>query len=406
MPTTRSADRTNLAAVVSQSVAGDTIILKAYADPIANPYTLTLKSGVNYVAEDWAEGRVLKGTTGHRGQGLGVRITNTLTTSATDVGLFGVYHDTSGAPSINAFLVQSNNVKLYDSATWHRRNDGGRQIGITVLNNASGFTLVRCRLGATGAAGTQYDHALYLKSPFGFYVADCIVSDGGYYPFHLYPYARNGIIDRTVVWGGVRAITFSGENLKQNGSVGLSTTGGQWSDGFYVSENNVFTGMILASRTGSVIETWTPNASPPRPVRNCAVRDSLVLPGSIIPGSLPGVALSGIRAATQPLNPGFKDPTNGDFTRSGVYDGYGPQELFGLTPPPPPPPPPDPTEDPRIQQYEAQLATIKAKLSTSAISLGEAKDIADAITQTMTQLRTRVVAAGTATAEALATYPS
>ncbi len=403
----RQADRTNIGAVVSQSVAGDSIVLKAYPDPVANPYTtLPLKAGVTYIAEDWVTDRVLKGTTGYRGKDMGVRITTALSTSVPDVQLFGVYHDTSQALTINAFLVQSNGVKAYDSAFYHRRVDGGRQIGITVQNNATGFSLVRCRFSGTGQVGTQFDHALYLKTPFGWTVTDTIIQDGGYFPLHLYPYARNGLVNRTVVYGGQRAVTFSGENLRTNTSVGLPANGGQWGDGFYVSEGNQLKNVILWSRSGNVLETWTPNAS--RPVRSNSVTDALVFPGTVIPGSLPGVALSGIKVATLPLNPGFKNPAVGDFTREGVYDGYGPPQLFGASapPPPPPPPPPDPTVDPRIAQYEQQLATIKTKLALSQVQAGEARDITDALTQAITQLRTRVVTINTATNEALATYPS
>lgn len=351
----RNANPGSIAAVVGAANGGDIILLDA-----GRYTTFPIKAGLTYQSVDWAEGRVLRGTTGHQGINMAVTVTVNLSISQSGVTFRGLMHDTRGTTGINALLVSANQFVAEDCGFYHRHADGSRQIGITVQGNATGFTLRRCRLSGVGQIGSRYDHALYLKNVDSWLVEDCLIYDGGEYPFHLYPYARNGVARRCVVWAGNRCVTFSGENTAFNSSVGLPA-------GYYVSSNNTFEGCLFSSRTGSIIESWTPDAS--RPVIGNIVRDSRYAPGSTNVSSRPGVVVSNMAS----LNPGFAAPGVGDFNRTGVWDGFGPTYLYGTTPPPPPPPPPPPSEIDKSKVYLA-LADAEEQLAMAHTILGDAQE--------------------------------
>lgn len=340
-----NASPSTLQAVEAQAQQGDVIAL------LAGTYaTRPSRSGVTYQAVDWEPGRVLRGTTGHLGQGMAVRFTGAWNFSDPGVRVRGVFHDTRGLGSINAGVFSASGVVLEDCASAARRSDGGRQIGYTLGTGAirvSGVQFIRHRHHPTGQPNNTLDHAFYLKNCTDCLFQEVLVYDGGRFPFHLYTNADLNKFERCVVWGSGGCVTFSGAS---DSTTGTSVYG--------TSDNNLIVGCILgANRLGSCVESWTSDAS--RPVAGNVVRDTLIFPGSgrsAFDGK-PWVQVIG--AVNR--NPGFRDPVNGDFTRTGEYDGFGPPQLFGTATPPPPPPPP--SEDPRVAAVRGDLQSAKQKLA-------------------------------------------
>jgi hypothetical protein len=321
----------DISIVAARAVPGDTILMTA------GTYTaFPQRPDVTYQAFDWAQGRAITGTTGHLGNGFGVRVTTTLNLNQPGIVIRGVFHDTRGLSSINAGVFSASNITMEDCTSAARPSSGGRQIGYTLGTGAirvSNIRFLRCRHHPTGQPNNALDHAYYLKNCTGCLLQDVIVYEGGRFPFHLYTNADSNTFERCVVWGSGGGITFSGAS---DSTTGTSTYG--------TSDNNRMTGCILGQgRLGSLVESWT--SDPGRPVTGNTVDQTILWRGgggSAVPTEVRGVTLSGIVQK----DPGFRNPSIGDFTRSGSYDGFGPPHLFGTVEPPPPPPPP-PTEDAR-----------------------------------------------------------
>ena len=357
-----TATPSTLGAVEARAQQGDTILLEAGAYT-----TRPNRPGVTYQATDWAEGQVLRGRVGHLGEGMAVTFRTTWNLTAPGMTLRGIFHDTRGFGTINAGVLSASGLTFEDCSAAARPNSGSRQIGYTLGTGTirvNGIRFTRCRHHPTGQAGQALDHAYYLKNCSGCEFTDVLVYDGGRFPFHLYTNADNNRFTRCVVWGSLGCITFSGA---ADASTGTSAYG--------TSDNNLMTGCILgqASR-GALIESWT--SDPRRPVAGNVVQDTLLWPRSGGPtwDGKQGVTLR----STVVRDPGFRDPRNGDFTRTGTYDGYGPTYLYAATTPPPPPDPepdPDPpSEDPRITALRADLAVIKQRHTELGVLIDTARN--------------------------------
>lgn len=357
-----TATPTTLGAIETRAQTGDTILLEAgvYTQRPNRP-------GVTYQAVDWAEGRVLRGTIGHLGNGMAVHFRTTFNLTAPGMTIRGVFHDTRGFGTINAGVISASGIVLEDCSAAARPNSGTRQIGYTLGTGAirvSGIRFTRCRHHPTGQPGQALDHAFYLKNCTGNTFTDCLIYDGGRFPFHLYTDADNNRMERCVVWGSLGCVTFSGAADATTGTTRYGT-----------SDNNLMTGCILgqASR-GALIESWT--SDPSRPVIGNVVQDTMVWPrpGGPVWDGKPGVTTRGLVTR----DPGFRDPARGDFTRTGTYDGYGPTYLYQATtppPPPPPPPPPDPpSEDPRLTALRADLAVIRQRHTELGALIDQARN--------------------------------
>lgn len=371
----------NIDAVVSDAQPGDEVSLSA-----GTYYTLPRKSGITMTAHDWAEGRFVTDTTGHNGAGCSVIYTGPLHIGEDDFTLRGVYHDTSGYSSINAGVITGNNVTLADCVSNARRKDGGRQIGYTIgtgTSRVSGFRYLRCRHLRTGQAGQDLDHAIYLKNAAGWLVEDCIITDGGRFPLHLYTNADSGLVDRTIVWNSVGGITFSGASDSSTGTSVYGTS----------DDNTVRNSIIGLGRKGYLIESWTSDSS--RPVSGNVVRDSIITPagggaGTVKPG------MSGVIVENCPdIDPGFADWRNGDFRNA---SGYGPAYLQTADPAPPPsePPPPAPPDlrvsaelrdliMDRLAQQKGRAATVRGPEYVGRLRERGLNGLADALDRNVGQ---------------------
>lgn len=345
----------DISLIVGRALPGDTITLGQ------GTYTaFPQKAGVTYQAYDWAPGRAITGTTGYLGGGFGVRVTTPLNLNQPGMVLRGIHHDTRGLGTINAGVLTASNITFEDHVLTARRTDGGRMIGYTFGSGAirvSGIRFLRPRLNRVGKLNDQGDHALYMKNCTGCLIEDPILHDAGRFPIHFYPNADNNEVVRPVVWGSMGAVVFSGAN---DPSTGVAAG---------ASENNTVRNGILGNGTyarGYLIESQWDGVAPG--AGNRVVDTNVTVAGGsagrIEPG-LTGVTLTGL----VDLDPGFRNPANGDFTRTGTYDGYGPPQLFGSVTPPPPPTPP-PSEDPRdvlLRALKTDLIGLRAKVDEALL---------------------------------------
>lgn len=339
----------NISTITGQAVAGDTIRLAAGVYGV-----FPQRANVVFEAEDWEVGRVLRGTTGHLGNGMGVRVTVPLNINQPGMTLRGIYHDTRGSSSINAGVISASGVVFEDCASSARPTSGARQIGYTLGTGAirvSGIRFSRHRHHPTGQPNQNLDHAFYLKNCTGCRIEDTLIYDGGRFPLHLYTNADNNVFDRTVIWGSGGCVTFSGAS---DASTGTSVYG--------TSDNNTMRGCILGNARIDMIGAWV--SDPNRHVSGNIVDACMMWRGNGLapyPGAVRGVTITN----TVTRDPGFRSPSTGDFTRTGTYDGYGPPQLFGAVTPPPPP-----SEDPRdalIQALKTDLLGLRTKVDEALL---------------------------------------
>jgi hypothetical protein len=371
-----------IAAVVGQAQAGDTVVMGA-----GTYTTMPWKAGIHYKAHDAADGRALKGTTGHKGNGFTVKVTAPFNVNVDDVTVEGVYHDTSGLAQINAGVITGDRVRLLNMCSYARRTDGGRQIGYTIgtgTKAAAGFVYENSRHSGTGQVGSNYDHAFYFKNAISPRITHSIVHDGGEYPLHLYPNCDSLVVEYSIVYWGQRCITISGENVKANTSVGFPTGAGDPT--YYTSDNNVFRYSILGGNSeGSTIEAWAPSGS--GGVKNNVVQECLLWTagrGGVANTTPPaGVSYAGV----QVKDPLFTNPAGGDYSRPGAWDGYGPKWVFtDVKPPPPPSPTPDLQAvkdglDQTVMALNARLATLDLVRLDLQVTMTDLTDLRNSVQQ-------------------------
>lgn len=306
----------------------------------AGDYSHTPRAGLTYRAADHEVGKPLRGVLGHLGQGFACRWVSLLGGSFTDVKMHGFFYDGRETNGINYALLTGDRVELYDYCYTDRVPSGRRRIGFTVgdgPNTHDGFVAERFRHVLTGRPGDTHDHSFYIKrGGRGSRIRKGIIDRAGWFGVQLYPEALEWDMDELVIWGCGGGVVFSSESgnatVNLNGSardcrlrnsiIGAATgrPGGQAGAAGYMVESYAASSVFRPS--GNVVD-------------NVNVYAAGGPSGRVQPG-LVGVTVTNLFNE----DPGFRDPANGDFTRTGTWDGRGPSELFGVTSPPPPPPPP------------------------------------------------------------------
>lgn len=304
----------------------------------AGDYSHTPRAGLTYHAFDHEEGKPLRGVVGHLGQGYGCRWVSLLGGAFTDVKMFGFFYDGRETNGINYALLTGDRVELYDYCYTDRVPSGRRRIGFTVgdgPNTHDGFVSERFRICLTGQPGNTHDHPFYVKrGGAGGRIRKGIIDRAGWFGVHLYPEAEGWDLDELVIWGCGGGVVFSSEA----GNPTVNLNGSARNCRLRNSIIGAATGRPGGQRgaAGYMVESYAASSTY-RPVGNVVDNVNVWAAGGpsgrVQPG-LVGVTVTNL----QGYDPGFRDPTNGDFTRAGGWDGRGPAELHTTTPPPPPPP--------------------------------------------------------------------
>ena len=328
-PATYSAQR-------SAAASGDTLILGA------GTYTgWAPKSGVTQQAANWAVGMATTGTGGHFGAGFTTIVQQGSYGHSGVTGAIarGLFFDSRAGASLNTCMVQnSTGCWFEDCAIVSRRNDGGRNILFNIKGNPAGANngVRRCRINSTGKLNDPSDHAFYCadgawsgtaftSTPY-FTVEQCIVDDGGYFPFQTYPAAQGFRARYNIVNNGFGSVTIAGESVANNPS--LSVGGVAQYNEF---RNNIFTNHRGTSRYH--IE-WYDNHDT-LDMNNNVVDQCWIGGGQgsndilAVPGGKSYYTVTN-RLGTMATLPGFNNPAGGDFTLQTTSPAYTSSQAAGF----------------------------------------------------------------------------